>query len=147
MLKKSRSYFFVCPRSRRSVGTWSWFLFVAALALSLALPFGCQVEAGSFDPWYFQTDRDVRFLVPDKAQHFYGSQLLASRLGPASALLAGVAWELVEAASGGFVSGRDLAADALGVLASRLGPGRLVVVWRKEPAEIRILVSLPWRAL
>lgn len=99
------------------------------------------VMSQNYDPWYFQTDTDVRFLLPDKAQHFYGSQLLSSKVGPAKAIACGVLWELLEARMGDFVSGRDLIADVLGVVASRLN-NRLWIEWDNERGEIMLKLGV-----
>lgn len=85
-------------------------------------------DAKNYDPWYYQNDRDYQFVVPDKAQHFYGSMLLADRVGPVLAMIAGVVWEVGEASLGDFISLRDLGADLAGIVASRAS-GRLWLGW------------------
>lgn len=115
---------------------WLWLL-----VLFLLLPFG--VKAQDRDPWYFQTDSDYRFLIPDKAQHFYGSQLLSTELGVPVTLALGLAWELLEASQGDFVSGRDLAADALGAMAARFPAGRVSLLWNIERKEIWLRLAVP----
>ena len=123
--------------------------------MALCCMFGT-IMSQNYDPWYFQTDTDVRFLIPDKAQHFYGSQLLSSKVGPVKAIACGVLWELLEARMGDFVSGRDLIADVLGVIASRLdnkvsalrttsrleGDLRLWIEWDKERGEIMLKLGV-----
>jgi len=83
------------------------------------------------DPWYYQTnDRGLTFMVPDKAQHYWGTRVLVEIAKPympdamacALALAAGFAWEVKDSytslgtpgnGSVGF-SCRDLIADLLG---------------------------------
>ncbi len=68
------------------------------------------------DPWYYQTDESVMFWVPDKAQHFYGSQILVEvGLSPLFVLSSGLLYEL----SQDEFSVKDLLANVLGVLAAQ----------------------------
>ena len=128
----------ICAVCRKVAKSGRWALW---LALFLLLPFG--IRAQSRDPWYFQTDSDYRFLLPDKAQHFYGSELLSTELGVPLALARGLAWEFLEASQGDFVSRRDLAADALGAMAAKLPAGRVSLLWNTERREVWLRVTVP----
>jgi len=84
------------------------------------------------DPWYYQADnRGLSFMIPDKAQHYWGSALLGhignqlplplKRLTvPFLALGAGYFWEMWQEDQGIGFSERDLIADAFGVLSSQI---------------------------
>jgi len=102
-------------------------------AVAVSLTAGC---AYASDPWYFQTDTHVGFVVPDKAQHFWGSWALAEKAGPVSALVVGVLWELYQDRKGDHICARDLLADGLGVLSAEFAPGRMAVVWDTETKTI-----------
>lgn len=95
------------------------------------------------DPWYYQSnDRGLTFMVPDKAQHYWGSYALTEvfrpkmgrTFGAISAFALGFFWEVKDSktklgtANGGVVgfSYRDLIADGLGVLSSTLTNDRWV---------------------
>lgn len=85
------------------------------------------------DPWYYQTDdRGLTFMVPDKAQHYYGSYLLTEitskyNISPVIVFTLGFLWEVKDNKTSlnttngvvGF-SYRDLIADGLGILSSRV---------------------------
>jgi len=91
-------------------------------------------EAKSFDlpktdPWYYQDHRHISFWVPDKAQHYWGSQLLCDNLKslpfpnkeastPFIAFGLGFLYEVYQERQGIGFSDRDLIADALGVVSS-----------------------------
>ncbi len=97
--------------------------FAAALfLLILLLPSpAASFDLPAIDPWYFQSDDDWQFMVPDKAQHYYGSQLLVEMgLHPAAAFAAGLAYEVYQDETGIGFSYKDLIADAFGVLAGRV---------------------------
>ena len=72
------------------------------------------------DPWYYETDSDWRFAVPDKFQHFWGSAFLSYMTDPTIAFLCGVGKEIydLKVAKVGF-SYRDLIADFLGIVSER----------------------------
>ena len=87
------------------------------------------------DPWYFQSNEaGYLFWVPDKAQHYYGSILVAETLKlmhlpaekvstPIVAFGIGFLWEVYQERKGIGFSNRDLFADALGVATSELMSG------------------------
>ncbi len=93
-------------------------------AILIALPFTCdQAQAGALDPpatdpWYCQSDHDWRFMLPDKVQHYYGSQLLVELgLHPATAFAVGFVYELYQGETGTGFSCRDMLANSVGLLA------------------------------
>lgn len=91
------------------------------------------------DNWYFQTDTDSRFLVPDKIQHFYGSRILSDKVGPIAAIVAGLLWEIAQERAGGMFSGRDLVANGFGVLSNRIrGPTGLYALYEKQQQTITL---------
>lgn len=85
-----------------------------------------------YDPWYYQShEQGYAFMIPDKAQHFYGSAMVnefskqlplpgINILGPILSLTAGFMWETYQDQKGIGFSQRDLAADAMGIAASQL---------------------------
>jgi hypothetical protein len=115
-------------------------IFVLGLALFPNDAFGFDPPSCG-DPWYYQTDdRGLIFMVPDKAQHYWGSYALAEIAqdklgtipGAVTAFVLGFLWEVKDSktnlgtANGGVVgfSYRDLIADGLGVLSSTLANDR-----------------------
>lgn len=90
-----------------------------------------------YDPWYYHSDEQgYRFAVPDKVQHFYGSAIVnefskqlplpgIEVLGPILSLTAGFMWETYQDQKGIGFSERDLAADAMGVVASKFSSDRV----------------------
>ena len=85
------------------------------------------------------------YMIPDKAQHYYGSYLLSSVsqkylgdvVGPLTTFAVGFLWEVKDNKSKlnghpgiliGF-STRDLIADGLGVLSSIVNKGSKVKMW------------------
>jgi hypothetical protein len=97
------------------------------------------------DPWFFQTDSDYRFLIPDKGSHFYGSQLLAEKFGPVLAFSAGLSYEIYQNSIGVGFSTRDLFADALGCLSSQLTSPKLYVTWDVETKVIWLRLAVSFR--
>jgi hypothetical protein len=89
------------------------------LLLALLLPgTAASFDLPDYDPWYFQSDDDWLFMVPDKAQHYYGSQMLVEvGMHPSAALAAGFMYEVYQNEIGVGFSYKDLIADAFGVLA------------------------------
>ncbi len=74
-----------------------------------------------FDPWYYQSDAEWKFMVPDKAQHYYGSQFLVEvGLHPTAALAAGLAYEIYQNETGVGFSYKDFIANSFGVLAGTI---------------------------
>lgn len=112
-------------------------IMAALFALTvLALLAGSFDQAYGFTPpsrdvWYYrQANGGLEFQVPDKAQHYYGSALLAQAnsklignkiIGHAAALVQGFLWECNDNKHGRAFSVRDLYADGLGVLTSFIG--------------------------
>ena len=109
--------------------------FFVSLLLMLTL---LSAEAGGFDlpasdPWYYQSDdRGLAFMVPDKAQHYWGSRLLVAALdrlplpaksvtSPLLAFAAGLGYELWQESQGIGFSPRDLLANVLGIAGQRVG--------------------------
>jgi len=87
------------------------------VALLLPSP-AASFDLPDFDPWYYQSNDEWQFMVPDKAQHYYGSQLLVEGgMHPAAALAAGFMYEVYQNEIGVGFSYKDLIADAFGVLA------------------------------
>jgi len=81
------------------------------------------------DPWYYQSDSDWMFMVPDKAQHYYGSQLLVKMgLHPSAAFAAGLMYEIYQEDQGIGFSYRDLIADAFGVMAGAVNSEKFYLV-------------------
>lgn len=121
------------PSETFMVGT---FIFLAMILATTA--------AAQSDPWYFQTDTDIRFLVPDKAEHFWGSYMITRAVGPVPAFLVGVAYESYQASQGGFFSERDVAANALGILSAIINPHSppLAVLWDKEQGVIILQTTI-----
>ena len=104
------------------------------------------VPAEDVDPWYYQDDRPA-FWIPDKAQHFYGSQLLVeSGWHPAAALGAGFLFEAWQDSQGIGFSWRDFAADALGVLAGQVNSDRafILVIYstEQEVIQLRLVIGI-----
>ena len=68
------------------------------------------------DPWYYQTDDVIEFWVPDKAQHFYGSQLMIEiGINPLLVFVSGIFYELSQSE----FSERDVLANILGIIAGQ----------------------------
>lgn len=68
------------------------------------------------DPWYYQTDESIEFWMPDKAQHFYGSQLMTEAgVNPLLVFIGGLFYELSQSE----FSERDVLANALGIIAAQ----------------------------
>jgi hypothetical protein len=116
-------------------------ILTALVAIPLLILCG-QPKAEQTDPWYFQTDTHAGFMIPDKAQHFWGSYLLSAEVDPWLSLAAGLAWEIYQDRKGDHVSERDLLANLLGVIGGRLPAGRLSVLWNKTEENITVNYSL-----
>ena len=95
------------------------------------------------DPWYYQDDSRLTFMVPDKAQHYWGSytlsvigqKYLGKKTGPLTAFALGFLWEVKDSktslGTNGIVgfSYRDLIADGAGVLSSLINQSESVRLW------------------
>ncbi len=90
------------------------------------------------DPWYYQTDESIEFWVPDKAQHFYGSQLLTeSGVNPIIVFIGGLLYEAQQKE----FSERDLLMNVLGILAAHIP---IAVDYSTLDKEIRLRIILPF---
>lgn len=108
------------------------FLAVLVVSLSTSNVFGFDPPSCG-DPWYYQSDDDINFWVPDKVQHFWGSYLLSEIgqykigkvTGPLVAFACGFLWEVKDSKTSlgpgtvGF-SYKDLIVDVLGVVSTRI---------------------------
>lgn len=92
------------------------------------------------DPWYYQSNEKLTFMVPDKAQHYYGSyvlseicgKVLSKKRGAYVAFIFGFLWEIRDSKTslGNGVVGfsyRDLIADGLGVISSLVNNEKVVM--------------------
>lgn len=90
------------------------------------------------DPWYYQTDESIEFWVPDKAQHFYGSQLLTeSGVNPVMVFIGGLLYEAQQKE----FSERDLLMNVLGILAAHLP---IAVDYSTLDKEIILKIAVPF---
>lgn len=91
------------------------------------------------DPWYYQTDSSIEFWIPDKAQHFYGSQLLVeSGVSPLVVFLGGLLYESQQRE----FSERDLLANTLGILAAHIP---LTIDYSTVDKEIMLIIVVRLR--
>lgn len=110
------------------------------------------------DPFYYQSNsKGLMYFIPDKAQHYYGSQLLSevsSHLpflparevtAPLLAFSIGFFWEVYQESQGIGFSERDLLADALGVLASKANRGNTVMYLNYSSSDRIIMLNLGFR--
>ena len=108
------------------------------------------------DPWYHQNDSRVNFWIPDKAQHYWGSQFLGELANqipmtdnewtaPILALGAGLMWEVYQEQQGVGFSERDLIADVLGVVSSQVNSDDIFVWLRYSTDEDVIVWNVTWR--
>lgn len=97
------------------------------------------------DPWYHQDDSRPAFMIPDKAQHYWGSytlsmvgqKYLGKKVGPLTAFALGFLWEVKDSKTslgtmnGGIVgfSYKDLIADGIGVLSALVNQSESVRLW------------------
>jgi len=120
----------------------------------------CSISATAFDlpksdPFYYRSNsKGLMFSIPDKAQHYYGSQLLSEVTGrlsflpahevtaPLLAFSIGFFWEVYQENRGIGFSERDLLADALGVLASKANRGNTVMYLNYSSADRTIILNL-----
>lgn len=109
---------------------------VAVLCFSSPIVHG--FELANSDPWYYHTDNQgLKFQIPDKAQHAWGSALL-NELGkqldlpakrfttPLVTLGAGFIYELWQEGERIGFSEKDLVADALGIVMSEFSSKNLI---------------------
>lgn len=100
-----------------------------------------------YDPWYYQSHgQGYLFLIPDKAQHFYGSAAVNECakqlplpgiriLGPVLSLTAGFMYEVYQDQKGIGFSERDMLADALGIAASQFSTEQLTIWLDYSPTQ------------
>ena len=82
--------------------------------------------------------------MPDKLQHFWGSVALTEVLGPMPALAFGISKEIYDdkKTKAGF-SSRDIVADILGVVSSKLTETDKVSLWLDwRPEDEAIIVQI-----
>ena len=92
------------------------------------------------DPWYYQTDNVIEFWVPDKAQHFYGSQLMTEAgVNPLLVFVGGIFYELSQSE----FSERDVLANTLGIIA---GQHRFIMAvdYSTVREEIILRIAVKW---
>lgn len=81
------------------------------------------------DPWYYQSDDAIQFWVPDKAQHFYGSNVMTeSGLHPMLVFSAGLIYELWQERQGVGFSKRDIIANTFGIMAGMLNHDKMIMM-------------------
>lgn len=99
--------------------------------MSLCSPVAAFDPPSMDDPWYYQTyERGLEFAVPDKAQHYWGSYGLSEVFGPYAALGLGILWEIKDDKLQGVgFSYKDLIADGLGVISSRINKDNKIRMW------------------
>lgn len=95
------------------------------------------------DPWYYQTNLDYRFYVPDKAQHFYGSYFLAYLTSTKLSLICGLLKEIYDNQKGVGFSYRDIIANCLGILANKINKHRfkLWVPYDQQKHQIKLMLT------
>jgi len=129
------------------------------LTLVTAIPVAA-FDLPNYDPWYSQSyTQGLEFMVPDKAQHFYGSALVnefCKRLplpekgvaGPTLSVTIGFMWEVYQEKNGIGFSERDLIADVLGVAASQISSEH-VVIWLDYSIQEKVIMLnfsvRPWK--
>lgn len=131
---------------RTTVLMISLVLFILMLFPSSSVAF----DLPNYDPWYYQSnEQGYLFLVPDKAQHYYGSALLneiskhlpfpgIKVMGPVISFTAGFMYEAWQDQRGIGFSKRDLFADAMGIAASQLS-NKDVVLWLDYSTNEKVL--------
>ena len=125
------------------------FLTLISIVILFVGLMGCSASAfdpPSYDPWYYQSNNQgLAFMVPDKAQHYWGSyglntigqKYLGNTVGSLTALTLGYLWEVKDSktslgtANGGVVgfSYKDLIADYIGVTSSLINKNNRVKMW------------------
>ena len=146
------------PVSYRSGRTsQTLFGFLTVLIVSSAVSPVQAFDLPKYDPWYYHShEQGYYFAIPDKAQHFYGSAIVnefskrlplpaIEVLGPVISLTAGFMWETYQEQKGLGFSERDLAADAMGVIASQLSSERLSFWLDYSTTEEVIMFRLSFR--
>lgn len=115
-----------------------WFVFI--LIILLVLPFGLKVEGA--ERWYYQDDNTLEFMIPDKAQHYWGSYFLSRQSTPVASLIAGVSWEFYQDE----FSIRDVIADSFGILSSQLNKSEHVRMWMDyNTLDKEVLINISYR--
>lgn len=134
---------------------------IAAVLLVLVTSAAAFDPPSCGDPWYYQSNnRGLAFMVPDKAQHYWGTRALAevaklrmSGVAAATlALAAGFMWEVKDnytpLGAGGLVgfSWRDFVADILGAGGTLLDNETVTtwVQWSTKEKTITLNISVRW---
>lgn len=119
--------------------------FIAPAANSFELP--------NHDPWFYQsTEQGYLFMIPDKAQHAWGSMLLNNTFkelnlpaekisAPLLSFAAGFFYEVYQENQGLGFSQRDLVSDVAGILASELTGDSTVMYISYESSTKIIMVN------
>ena len=106
----------------------------------LVLIFVLLTTVAEADPWYYQTDDAVEFWMPDKAQHFYGSQLMTEAgVNPLLVFVGGIFYELSQPE----FSERDVLANTLGIIAGQ-HKFRMAVDYSTVREQIVLRIAVKW---
>lgn len=107
------------------------------------------------DPWYYQSnDRGLTFMIPDKAQHYWGSyalskvgsKYLGDKTGTLTAIALGFIWEVKDNKVGNGFSYKDLIADYLGVATSIVNKNKDIKLWLNySTTRQEIMLNICWR--
>ena len=131
--------------------------FLILISLLVVGPACFSFDLPDRDPWYYQSiEPGYAFVIPDKAQHYWGSALLneiGKKLslpeerytGPALALTAGFLYEAWQSSKGIGFSPRDLAADALGVATSHFNSDSFSIWMDYSTREETIMMNFATR--
>ena len=118
-----------------------WLALVLLIMLFLLTMSIKAFEPPKSDLWYY-TDNRLLFSVPDKAQHYYGSQILVETgIHPGLVLLSGITYEIYQESTGVGFSYRDLIANGLGVLAGALKSQQLVFILDYSVSDKTIILN------
>lgn len=133
---------------------WLGNILVLAIIVAFLAPASRAFDLPDRDPWYFQSDQaGYTFVIPDKAQHYWGSTFL-NELGkrlplpqkevtsPALSFAAGFFYEVWQESQGVGFSPRDLVADALGVASSQFSSKSLTMWLDYSVSEKTIMINL-----
>ena len=107
------------------------------------------------DPWYYQSNnRGLTFMIPDKAQHYWGSYALSitgskymgDKVGTLTAAALGFLWEVKDDKEGNGFSYKDLIADYLGVVSSIVNKNKDIKLWLDySTIDKEITLNICWR--
>ena len=101
------------------------------------------------DRWYYQSDKDYRFIVPDKAQHYYGSyflteiskQLTGDVQSSIVVFVLGLSYEIDQSNKGIGFSPRDMIANCLGVISSIINDRNKTLLLNYSTVDKEIMLS------